>query len=328
MTDGRGKGIVTGTWISDTAEEVEHPTIPIGINEMTIPRAAILLSLATAALLIGSTIVVGYSVWDFSKKNEDAFKVTDIDLIKDENDRWLWEVDLLFDTCDSRLGDWNWPTVLADQDDEFLYPGELRCDWEHQGVGDHASVVIYNRANQPLDLVLEIIGGGVVFADDGDADLTLDSIDANGTLIVEIELSDDVTEHDITVEASHLRVPDAEVVLDVHIFEGVNQRDIHIENGDTVEVEYTVWNADTGEELDDGDWGDSAGDGCNWSIVGFCWSMVGLDIDEDRGLIPGLDTGTTHTTLLPPEIAYGNSEGDELQDAWLRFEIKVVRSTI
>ena len=85
MTDGRGKGIVTGTWISDSAEEVEHPTIPIGINEMTIPRAAILLSLATAALLIGSTIVVGYSVWDFHKKNEDAFKVTDIDAINAEN---------------------------------------------------------------------------------------------------------------------------------------------------------------------------------------------------------------------------------------------------
>jgi len=328
MIGGRGKGIVSGTWISDTAEEVEHPSIPIGINEMTIPRAAILLSLATVALLIGSTIVVGYSVWKFMDVNEDAFNPTDIDLIKDDNDRWLWEVDILFDTCDSRLDDWDWPDVLADQDDEFLYPGELRCDWEHQGQGDRASVIIYNRADQPLDLVLEIIGGSVVFADEGDADLTLDSIDANGTLIVEIELSDDVTEHDITVEASHLRVPDAEVVLDVHIFEGVNQRDIHIQNGDTVEVEYTVWNADTGEELDNGDWGDSAGDGCNWSIVGFCWSMVGLDIDEDRGLIPGLDTGTTHTTLLPPEIAYGNSEGHELQDAWLRFEIKVVRSTI
>ena len=328
MTDGRGKGIVTGTWISDTAEEVEHPTIPIGINEMAIPRAAILLSLATAALLIGSTIVVGYSVWDFSKKNEDAFKVTDIDLIKDENDRWLWEVDLLFDTCDSRLGDWNWPTVLADQDDEFLYPGELRCDWEHQGVGDHASVVIYNRANQPLELVLEIIGGSVVFEDENDADLTLDPIEVNGTFIVEIELTDDVTAHDITVEASHLRVPDAEVVLDIHIFEGSNNRDVHISNGDTVEVEYTVWNADTGEELDNGDWGDSAGDGCNWSIVGFCWSMVGLDIDEDRGLIPGLDTGTTHTTLLPPEIAYGNSEGHVLQDAWLRFELKLEVASI
>ena len=328
MIGGRGKGIVSGTWISDTAEEVEHPSIPIGINEMTIPRAAILLSLATVALLIGSTIVVGYSVWKFMDVNEDAFNPTDIDLIKDDNDRWLWEVDILFDTCDSRLDDWDWPDVLADQDDEFLYPGELRCDWEHQGQGDRASVIIYNRADQPLDLVLEIIGGSVVFADEGDADLTLDSIDANGTLIVEIELSDDVTEHDITVEASHLRVPDAEVVLDVHIFEGVNQRDIHIQNGDTVEVEYTVWNADTGEELDNGDWGDSAGDGCNWSIVGFCWSMVGLDIDEDRGLIPGLDTGTTHTTLLPPEIAYGNSDDPNISDAWLRFEIKVVRSTI
>ena len=85
MTGGRGKGIVSGTWISDTAEEVEHPTIPIGINEMAIPRAAILLSLATVALLIGSTIVVGYSVYKFSKENEDAFKVTDIDLIKDDN---------------------------------------------------------------------------------------------------------------------------------------------------------------------------------------------------------------------------------------------------
>jgi hypothetical protein len=327
MTDGRGKGIVTGTWISDTAEEVEHPTIPIGINEMAIPRAAILLSLATAALLIGSTIVVGYSVWDFSKKNEDAFKVTDIDLIKDENDRWLWEVDLLFDTCDSRLGDWNWPTVLADQDDEFLYPGELRCDWEHQGAGDHASVVIYNRANQPLDLVLEIIGGSVVFEDENDADLTLDPIEANGTFIVEIELTDDLAEHDITIEASHLRVPEAEVVLDVHIYEGAEKKAIHATDGDPLEVHYKVWNADTDELIDEGDLPVTAGDDSNY-IKGFGWSAIGLDIDEDRGLIPTIDTGTTHVTLLPPPIAYGNSEGHELQDAWLRFELKLEVASI
>ncbi|MDP6147810.1 MAG: hypothetical protein QF635_01700 [Candidatus Thalassarchaeaceae archaeon] len=318
---------MTGTWISDTAEEVEHPTIPIGINEMAIPRAAILLSLATAALLIGSTIVVGYSVWDFSKKNEDAFKVTDIDLIKDENDRWLWEVDLLFDTCDSRLGDWNWPTVLADQDDEFLYPGELRCDWEHQGAGDHASVVIYNRANQPLDLVLEIIGGSVVFEDENDADLTLDPIEANGTFIVEIELTDDLAEHDITIEASHLRVPEAEVVLDVHIYEGAEEKAIHATDGDPLEVHYKVWNADTDELIDEGDLPVTAGDDSNY-IKGFGWSAIGLDIDEDRGLIPTIDTGTTHVTLLPPPIAYGNSEGHELQDAWLRFELKLEVASI
>jgi hypothetical protein len=63
---------------------------------MAIPRAAILLSLATAALLIISTIVVGYSVYDFAKNNEDAFSVTDKDLLKDENERWYWEIDLLF----------------------------------------------------------------------------------------------------------------------------------------------------------------------------------------------------------------------------------------
>ena len=176
-------------------------------------RAAILLSLATAALLICSTIVVGYSVYVFAKENGDAFSVTDKDLLKDENERWYWEVDLLFDTCDSRLGDWNWPEVLADQDDDFLYPGELRCDWQHQGAGDRASVVIYNRGDQTLDLVLEIAGGEVVFADEGDSDLTLDPIEPNGTAIVEIELESDVTEHDFTVEATttHIASPDVHV---------------------------------------------------------------------------------------------------------------------
>jgi hypothetical protein len=327
MTGGRGNNIVSGSWISDTPDEVEHPTVPLGINEMAIPRAAILLSLATAALLIISTIVVGYSVYDFAKNNEDAFSVTDKDLLKDENERWYWEIDLLFDTCDSRLGEWNWPDVLADQDDVFLYPGELRCDWEHQGDGDRASVVIYNRGDQTLDLVLEIAGGEVVFASEGDSDMTLDPIEPNGTVIVEIELESEVTEHDITIEASHLRVPEAEVLLDVHIFEGTETREIHASNGDSLAVHYKVWDADTDELLDEGDLVVTAGDDSNY-IKGFGWSAIGLDIDEDRGLIPGIDTGTTHTTLLPPPIAYGNSDDHELEESWLRFELKVDRATI
>jgi len=327
MTGGRGNSTVSGSWISDTPDEVEHPTVPLGINEMAIPRAAILLSLATAALLIISTIVVGYSVYDFAKNNEDAFSVTDKDLLKDENERWYWEIDLLFDTCDSRLGEWNWPDVLADQDDVFLYPGELRCDWEHQGDGDRASVVIYNRGDQTLDLVLEIAGGEVVFASEGDSDMTLDPIEPNGTVIVEIELESEVTEHDITIEASHLRVPEAEVLLDVHIFEGTETREIHASNGDSLAVHYKVWDADTDELLDEGDLVVTAGDDSNY-IKGFGWSAIGLDIDEDRGLIPGIDTGTTHTTLLPPPIAYGNSDDHELEESWLRFELKVDRATI
>ncbi|MCH2437200.1 MAG: hypothetical protein MK170_05710 [Candidatus Thalassarchaeum sp.] len=318
---------MSGSWISDTPDEVEHPNVPLGINEMAIPRAAILLSLATAALLICSTIVVGYSVYQFAKANQDAFSVTDTDLLKDGNDRWFWELDLLFDTCDSRLGDWDWPEVLADQDDVFLYPGELRCDWEHQGEGDRASVVVYNRGDQPLDLVLEIAGGNVVFATEGDADIILEPIEANGTAIVEIELQDGVTEHDITIEASHVRVPDAEVLLDVHIFEGSEPRTLHASDGDQLGVHYKVWNADTGDLLDEGDLVVTAGDDSRY-IKGFGWSAIGLDIDEDRGLILGIDTGTSHITLLPPPIAYGNSDGHELEEAWLRFELKVDRATI
>ena len=327
MTVEWGNSIVSGSWISDTPDEVEHPNVPLGINEMAIPRAAILLSLATAALLICSTIVVGYSVYQFAKANQDAFSVTDTDLLKDGNDRWFWELDLLFDTCDSRLGDWDWPEVLADQDDVFLYPGELRCDWVHQGEGDRASVVVYNRGDQPLDLVLEIAGGNVVFATEGDADIILEPIEANGTAIVEIELQDGVTEHDITIEASHVRVPDAEVLLDVHIFEGSEPRTLHASDGDQLGVHYKVWNADTGDLLDEGDLVVTAGDDSRY-IKGFGWSAIGLDIDEDRGLILGIDTGTSHITLLPPPIAYGNSDGHELEEAWLRFELKVDRATI
>ena len=294
---------------------------------MAIPRAAILLSLATAALLIGSTVVVGYSVYVFVKENEDAFSVTDRDLLKDDNNRWYWEVDLLFDTCDSRLGDWDWPDVLSEQDDVFLYPGELRCDWEHQGDGDRASVAIYNRGNQTLDIVLEITGGEVVFASEGDTLLTVNEIGVNETAIVEIQLNNAVTEHDIQIQASHLNVREAEVLLDVHIFEGSNPRDLHASDGDTLEVHYKVWDADTEQLLDEGDLLVTAGDDSNF-IQGFGWSAIGLDIDGDRGLIPGIDTGTTHVTLLPPPIAYGNSDGSELQESWLRFELKVDRANI
>ena len=168
--------------------------------------------------------MVGYSVYVFVKENEDAFSVTDQDLLKDENNRWYWEVDLLFDTCDSRLGDWDWPDVLSEQDDAFLYPGELRCDWEHQGNGDRASVAVYNRGNQTLDIVLEITGGDVVFASEGDTVLTVNGIGVNETAIVEIQLNNAVTEHDIQIQASHLNVREAEVLLDVHIFEGSNPK--------------------------------------------------------------------------------------------------------
>jgi len=234
---------------------------------------------------------------------------------------------LLFDTCDSREGDWNWPENLSSQDDLFLYPGELRCDWEHQGQGDTASIVIYNRGNQTLDLLLEIGGPDVLFSESGDTQYLINEIPGGDSVILEIVLTEDVTEGEISVIASHVSIISAEVRLDVTIFQGVDARSIHIEEGDRVEVEYTVWNADTGEELDSGTWTENAGDPW-WSIDGFGWSAIGLDIDDDRGLIPGVESGTSHITLLPPPIAYGNNDGHELEEVWLRFEVNLDRAPL
>ncbi|MDP7341120.1 MAG: hypothetical protein QF354_01860 [Candidatus Thalassarchaeum sp.] len=315
---------MTRSWISDTPDEVEHPPVPLGINEMTVPRATLMLSLGTALVLLLSAIWVGWAAWNFSADLEDSFgpsvEAPAID------GRLAWEVDLLFDTCSPRESDWVWPESLSDQDDVFLYPGELRCDWEHQGDDDRASVAVYNRGNTTVDLVLEIRGPGVLFSgSDNTSDLM--TLESNEAGIVELELTEDITEGSITVAVSHLTVVDAEVLLDVNMFKGTEEREMHINDNDRIEVHYVVWDADTGDQLDEGDLLVTAGDDPTY-IDGFGWSAIGLDIDSDRGLIPGISTGTSHTTLLPPPIAYGNNDGHELQNSWLRFELSINRGPI
>ena len=315
---------MTRSWISDTPDEVEHPPVPLGINEMVVPRATLMLSLGTALVLLLSAIWVGWAAWNFSADLEDSFgpsvEAPTID------GRLAWEVDLLFDTCSPREGNWVWPESLSEQDDVFLYPGELRCDWKHQGDDDRASVAVYNRGNATVDLVLEIRGAGVLFSgSDNTSDLM--TLEGNENGIVELELTEDITEGSITVAVSHLTVVDAEVLLDVNVFKGTEEREMHINDNDRIEVHYVVWDADTGEQLDEGDLLVTAGDDPTY-IDGFGWSAIGLDIDSDRGLIPGIDTGTSHTTLLPPPIAYGNNDGHELQDSWLRFELSINRGPI
>ena len=316
--------IVTRSWISDTPDEVEHPPVPLGINEMTVPRATLMLSLGTALVLLLSAIWVGWAAWNFSTDLEDSFGPSvEAPAI---NGRLAWEVDLLFDTCSPREGDWVWPEILSDQDDVFLYPGELRCDWEHQGDDDRASVAVYNRGNTTVDLVLEIRGSGVLFSDsDNTSDMM--TLEGNENGIIELELTEDITEGSITVAVSHLTVVDAEVLLDVNVFKGTEEREMHINDNDRIEVHYIVWDADTGEQLDEGDLLVTAGDDPSY-IDGFGWSAIGLDIDSDRGLIPGINTGTSHTTLLPPPIAYGNSDEHPLQHSWLRFELSINRGPI
>ena len=315
---------MTRSWISDTPDEVEHPPVPLGINQMAVPRATLMLSLGTALVLLLSAIWVGWAAWNFSADLEDSFgppvEAPTID------GRLAWEVDLLFDTCSPREGDWVWPESLSDQDDVFLYPGELRCDWEHQGDDDRASVAVYNRGNATVDLVLEIRGAGVLFSDSDNTTHQI-TLEGNESGIVELELTEDITEGSITVAVSPVTVVDAEVLLEVNVFKGTEEREMHINDNDRIEVHYVVWNADTGEQLDEGDLLVTAGDDPTY-IDGFGWSAIGLDIDSDRGLIPGINTGTSHTTLLPPPIAYGNNNGHELQDSWLRFELSINRGPI
>ena len=315
---------MTRSWISDTPDEVEHPPVPLGINQMAVPRATLMLSLGTALVLLLSTIWVGWAAWNFSADLEDSFgppvEAPTID------GRLAWEVDLLFDTCSPREGDWVWPESLSDQDDVFLYPGELRCDWEHQGDDDRASVAVHNRGNATVDLVLEIRGAGVLFSDSDNTTHQI-TLEGNESGIVELELTEDITEGSITVAVSPVTVVDAEVLLEVNVFKGTEEREMHINDNDRIEVHYVVWDADTGEQLDEGDLLVTAGDDPTY-IDGFGWSAIGLDIDSDRGLIPGINTGTSHTTLLPPPIAYGNNDGHELQDSWLRFELSINRGPI
>ena len=315
---------MTRSWISDTPDEVEHPPVPLGINQMAVPRATLMLSLGTALVLLLSAIWVGWAAWNFSADLEDSFgppvEAPTID------GRLAWEVDLLFDTCSPREGDWVWPESLSDQDDVFLYPGELRCDWEHQGDDDRASVAVHNRGNATVDLVLEIRGAGVLFSDSDNTTHQI-TLDGNESGIVELELTEDITEGSITVAVSPVTAVDAEVLLDVNVFKGTEEREMHINDNDRIEVHYVVWDADTGEQLDEGDLLVTAGDDPTY-IDGFGWSAIGLDIDSDRGLIPGINTGTSHTTLLPPPIAYGNSDGHVLQDSWLRFELSITRGPI
>ena len=315
---------MTRSWISDTPDEVEHPPVPLGINQMAVPRATLMLSLGTALVLLLSAIWVGWAAWNFSADLEGSFgppaEAPTID------GRLAWEVDLLFDTCSPREGDWVWPESLSDQDDVFLYPGELRCDWEHQGDDDRASVAVHNRGNVTVDLVLEIRGAGVLFSDSDNTTHQITLV-GNESGIVELELTEDITEGSITVAVSPVTVVDAEVLLEVNVFKGTEEREMHINDNDRIEVHYVVWDADTGEQLDEGDLLVTAGDDPTY-IDGFGWSAIGLDIDSDRGLIPGINTGTSHTTLLPPPIAYGNNDGHELQDSWLRFELSINRGPI
>ena len=56
---------VSGTWISDRPASEEHPVVPLGINEMTVPRISILASFGTIVMLIISGFWLGFAACCF-----------------------------------------------------------------------------------------------------------------------------------------------------------------------------------------------------------------------------------------------------------------------
>ncbi len=328
--------IVSGSWISDRPAAEEHPVIPIGLNEMAVPRLSIIASVGTILMLIVAGIWIGFAANTFLSQFEDAFASIDEKEIQVDG-RWTWEASLLFggkgdDSCDSREGDWNWPTNLAAQDEIFWYPGELQCSWLHQGSGDYAHLAIHN-VDEENDLPLSIeVNSDLITIDGNGQTLSLvgeDSVAAGDALIIPLRLESDVEQLSFTVEVSHAALPTASVGLDVNLEADNIQRDSHARS-EHLEVHYVVWDADTGEQLDEGDLGAYAGEDprCDspipWVcyIEGFGWGLVGLDVND---FDPQFETGTTHTIVLPPDLAYGNEEGHQLEEAWLEFELSLTR---
>ena len=84
MTDSQFILFMTRSWISDTPDEVEHPPIPLGLNRMAVPRAALVLSLFTGVSIIFSSVWIGISALSFLDDIETSFGSTDVELLKEE----------------------------------------------------------------------------------------------------------------------------------------------------------------------------------------------------------------------------------------------------
>ncbi|MDP6906947.1 MAG: hypothetical protein QF440_05965 [Candidatus Thalassarchaeaceae archaeon] len=318
---------MSGSWISDRPEAEEHPVVPLGFNEMAVPRMAILTSIGTVIVILVASIWIGIGTWSFLNQFDNTFSSNAVN--EDDirvNGRWTWEATLLFDECDSRDGDWNWPSNLSSQDDTFWFPGELECVWAHQGQGDYAHLAIHNvDDSNVLPLALEVNHEAISI--DGQGQGILLQIEAGDAVVLPLRLEADVDETLFTISASHVSLSEAVVQLDVDLYNDGSDKDRHARN-ERLNVAYTVWNADSDEELDSGILPATAGEDpmCNtpipWVcyIEGFGWGLVGLDADV---LESATLSGTTHTILLPPDLAYGNSQGHELQDSWLRFELEL-----
>ena len=186
-----------------------------------------------------------------------------------------------------------------------------------------------HNADDERDLPISIEVNDAAISIDGNGQSAVISIDAGDAVIIPLRLETLVEETQFTIEVVHVSLPAAKVNLDVDLFSDGSERDRHARN-ERMSVTYTVWDADSNEQLDTGTLPATAGEDplCNteppvpWVcyIEGFGWGLVGLDADLQETITL---SGTNHRVLLPPDLAYGNSEGHELQNSWLLFELEL-----
>ena len=313
----RNRGDEEGGWIDLTAFQTPG-----------MMRILDTISISAAVLLILSGIWVYQGTLDFLdslEKMDEASEEIPASVPNMIDGRWPWEAKLLLDTCTPLNGTWDMPETLADQDDIFWYPGELECIWPHQGVGDRAVIAIRNAATSNQDFIVNLStnndGNAIEEIGFGSTGNSL-TIEANESGLISLVLNAEPQEEHVYAKIESSIDPNASIILKIAIVSD-SQSGVHIEEGQNLDVHYRVFIYDTGELLDEGDLPVRAGEDDNY-IKGFGWGQVGLDCNDIISC--RFSGGTTHTVLLPPDLAYKNRDDrPEANNQWLQFELTLNR---
>ncbi len=314
-------------WLSRNRGDEEGKWLDLSsFNTPGILRILDTVSISAAVLLILSGIWVYQGTVDFLDSLENMSEAQEEippPLPNMIDGRWPWEAKLLFDTCTPLNETWEMPEILHNQDAIFWYPGEVECVWEYQGLGDRAVIAIRNAAKSNQDFIVNLSTESIGFGSTGD---TL-TVEANESGLISLVLNSESEDEVIYAHIESSTDPNASVVLKITMVPGV-QYGVHIEEGQSLDVHYKVFIYDTGELLDEGDLPVRAGQDDNY-IKGFGWGQVGLDCADiatcRNELIPG-GSSSTHTVLLPPDLAYKNRDDrPEANNHWLQFELSLNR---
>ena len=316
----RSRGDEEGRWIDLTAFQTPG-----------VMRILDIVSISTAVLLVLSGIWLGQGTVDFLESLDEmneAGEELPPSLPNMIDGRWPWEAKLLFDTCTPLNGTWEMPEIMHEQDEIFWYPGEVECVWEHQGIGDRAVIAIRNAATSNQDFTVNLStnndGNSIEEIGFGSTGNTL-TVEANESGLISLVLNAEPEDEYVYAMIESSIDPNASILLKITVVSG-SQSGVHVEEGQNLDVHYKVFIYDTGELLDEGDLPVRAGEDDNY-IKGFGWGQVGLDCgDIATCRIDGLGTSSTHTVLLPPDLAYKNRDDrPEANNHWLQFELSLNR---